>query len=221
MQGVFLGEVNGNSALYYFSYKGEAAKKFTPRTFKLVHFDCIPDSNNADRIYGFKTGTLESLVYNSDMTDGRLPEPSIEDMQNYTMEHAMGNYSPLIDLNRYHSSVSDRTYAERFVITDGTVTAMNMQPNKVGSRRLTITDVNADYSYDGSWAGTTCWIPTHLDIDFGINSSVLVVGRTSQGRNDDGSMRDVSLNLSGILCTNNMGVVAEPFVAEEEDLDWF
>jgi hypothetical protein len=34
-------------------------------------------------------------------------------------------------------------------------------------------------------------------------------------------MRDVSLNLSGILCTNNMGVVAEPFVAEEEDLDWF
>tara|TARA_R100001015_G_C4610050_1_gene165376 strand:+ start:64 stop:1287 length:1224 start_codon:yes stop_codon:yes gene_type:complete len=221
MQGVFLGEVDGNSALYYFSYKGEAAKKFTPRTFKLVHFECIPDSNNANRIYGFKTGTLESLVYNSDMTDGRLPEPSIEDMQNYTMEHAMGNYSPLIDLNRYHSSVSDRTYAERFVITDGTVTAMNMQPNKVGSRRLTITDVNADYSYDGSWAGTTCWIPTHLDIDFGINSSVLVVGRTSQGRNDDGSMRDVSLNLSGILCTNNMGVVAEPFVAEEEDLDWF
>ena len=142
-------------------------------------------------------------------------------MQNYTMEHAMNNYSPLIDVGMYHSNVADRNYAEKFVITDGTVTSMNMTPNRLGSRRITITDVNSDYSYDGTWAGTTCWIPAHLDLDFGINSNVLVVGRTSQGRNEDGSFREVSLNLSGVLCINNMGVVAEPFEAEEEDLDWF
>jgi hypothetical protein len=221
MQAVFLGEVDGESGLYYFSYKGTAASEFTPRTFRLLHFDCIKDSNSPNRIYGFKTGTLESLKYNSDLGDEALPEPSIVDMQNYTMEMCLDNYSPLIDLNMYHSSVSDRNYAERFVITDGSVTNINMTPNRMGSRRITIADVNSDYSYDGSWAGTTCWIPTHLDIDFGINSSVLVVGRTSQGRNEDGSMRDVSLNLSGILCVNNMGVVAEPFEVEEEDLDWF
>ena len=221
MQAVFLGEVDGESGLYYFSYKGTAASEFTPRTFRLLHFDCIKDSNSPNRIYGFKTGTLESLKYNSDLGDEALPEPSIVDMQNYTMEMCLDNYSPLIDLNMYHSSVSDKNYAERFVITDGSVTNINMTPNRMGSRRITIADVNSDYSYDGSWAGTTCWIPTHLDIDFGINSSVLVVGRTSQGRNEDGSMRDVSLNLSGILCVNNMGVVAEPFEVEEEDLDWF
>ena len=48
-----------------------------------------------------------------------------------------------------------------------------------------------------------------------------MVGRTTQGRNDDGSLRDVSLNVSGILVTENRGVVVEPFEVEEEDLDWF
>lgn len=222
MQGVFLGEVDGESNLYYFSYKGTSAKTFTPRTFKLLSMEVIKDSNNPNRIYGFKDGTANSLKYNTDLEEGsKLPEPSVSDMQNYTMEHAMNNYSPLIDVGMYHTNVADRNYAEKFVITDGTVTSMNMTPNRLGSRRITITDVNSDYSYDGSWAGTTCWIPAHLDLDFGINSNVLVVGRTSQGRNDDGSFREVSLNLSGILCINNMGVVAEPFEAEEEDLDWF
>ena len=225
MQGVFLGEVDGEEGMYYFSYKGEASKKFTPRTFRLLQFDCIRDSITPNRIYGFKTGTLESLKMNADLTDDtRVAEPGITDMQNYTMEHAMANYSPLIDLNRYHASVSDRNFAEKFVITDGAVTHIDATPNKIGSRRITITDVNADYNYEAAgWEGTTCWVPQHLHIDFGINSSVLVVGRTSQGRNEDGSMRDVSLNLSGILCVNNMGVIAEPFeaAAEEEDLDWF
>lgn len=223
MQGVFLGEVDGESNLYYFSYKGTSAKTFTPRTFKLLTMEVIKDSNNPNRIYGFKDGTAKSLKMNADLPEeDRLPEPSVGDMQNYTMEHAMVNYSPLIDIGMYHTNVVDRNYAERFVITDGTVTSMNMTPNRLGSRRITITDVNSDYSYDGSWAGTTCWIPAHLDLDFGINSNVLVVGRTSQGKNEDGSFREVSLNLSGILCIHNMGVVAEPFeAAEEEDLDWF
>tara|TARA_R110000744_G_scaffold147724_2_gene260754 strand:+ start:612 stop:1832 length:1221 start_codon:yes stop_codon:yes gene_type:complete len=222
MQGVFLGEVDGESNLYYFSYKGTSAKTFTPRTFKLLTMEVIKDSNNPNRIYGFKDGTANSLKMNTDLPEeSRLPEPSIGDMQAYTMEHALENYSPLIDIGRYHTTVGDRNYAERFVISDGTVTSMNMTPNRMGSRRVTITDVNSDYSYDGTWAGTTCWIPAHLDLDFGINSNVLVVGRTSQGRNEDGSFREVSLNLSGILCINNMGVVAEPFEAEEEDLDWF
>jgi len=223
MQGVFLGEVDGESNLYYFSYKGSSAKDFTPRTFRLLSMEVIKDSNNPNRIYGFKDGTLKSLKMNADLSEeDRLPEPTVTDMQNYTMEHAIDNYSPLIDIGMYHTNVSSRNYAERFVITDGTVTSMNMTPNRMGSRRITITDVNSDYSYDGSWAGTTCWIPAHLDLDFGINSNVLVVGRTSQGKNEDGSFREVSLNLSGILCIHNMGVVAEPFeAAEEEDLDWF
>ena len=223
MQAVFLGEVDGNRGMYYFSYKGAYAKKFTPTTFRFLHFDCIPDSNKEDRIYGFKQGTYESLVYNSELSeDQRMEEPSMADMQNYVMEVAMENYSPLIDLDRYHSTAANKNYAERFVITDGSVISIDATPNRVGNKRMSITDVNSDYNYESAgWAGTTCWIPPHIEIDFGINSTVLVVARTSQGRNDDGSLREVSLNVSGLLCIHNMGVVAEPFIAEEEDLDWF
>jgi len=223
MQAVFLGEVDGDRGMYYFSYKGAFAKKFTPTTFKFLHLDVIRDSNKPDRIYGFKQGTYDSLVYNSELPDSeQMDEPSLADMQNYVMEVAMNNYSPLIDLDRHHSTVIDRNYAERFVITDGTVISIDATPNRMGNKRMSITDVNSDYNYDrAGWAGTTCWIPPHVEIDFGINSTVLVVARTSQGKNEDGSLREVSLNVSGLLCIHNMGVVAEPFVAEEDDLDWF
>ena len=216
MAGVFLGEVDGNNGVYYFSYKGPASKEFTPKTFTLVEMDVIPDSNNDDRIYGFKQGTLESLVVKGEN------EPTNVEMQNYVMEHAGGHYSPLIDIGRYHNQTSDKRYAEKFVITDGSVSSVNMTPNKFGTRRVTITDLNSDFDYDGgSWAGTTCWVPPHIDIDFGIGSSVVVVGRTSQGRNDDGSFGDVNLNVSGVLVIENRGSVVEPFEADEEDLDWF
>ena len=216
MSGVFIGDVDEDRGMYYFSYKGEASKEFTPKTFTVVKMDVIRDSNNPNRIYGFKEGTLNSLEIEDEDTTDQL------NLQNATMEYAMSNYSPLIDINRYHNTVSDKLWAERFVITDGSVSSINMTPNKLGSRRLTITDVNADYAYEGgSWAGTTCWVPPHLDIDFGLNSSVILVGRTTQGRNEDGSLRDVALNLSGVLCTENRGVIVEPFEAEEEDLDWF
>ena len=73
-----------------------------------------------------------------------------------------------------------------------------------------------------SYPSPTCWFPKNIGIDFGIGSSVIVVGRTSQGRNDDGSIGDVTINVSGVLCVENQGVVAEPFEqTEEEDLDWF
>ena len=87
---------------------------------------------------------------------------------------------------------------------------------------MVITDLNSDFDYEGgSWAGTTCWIPSNLEIDFGILSNVVVIGRTSQGRNEDGTPSDAMINVSGLFVVDNRGVVAEPFVAEEENLDWF
>ena len=138
------------------------------------------------------------------------------------LERCADNCSELIDLNRYHSTVAGKPYAERFVVTDGSVSSVNMTPNSYGTRRVTITDLNSDFDYEGgSWAGTTCWFPSHVDIDFGIGSSIIVVGRTSQGRNEDGSVGDVTLNVSGVLVVENRGQIVEPFQVEEEDLDWF
>jgi len=226
MSGVFIGMVDGNDGIYYFSYKGESCKSFNPQTFKPVHMNVIPDSNKADRIYGFKSGTLESLTYNADLADDddrKMLESSIEDIQSHLMEKVPSHYCSLVDLDRHHAESQGKAYAERFVVTDGSVSSVNMTPNSYGTRRITVTDLNADFDYEGgSWAGTTCWIPSNLEIDYGIGSNIVLVGRTSQGKSQDGGAGDITLNVSGVLCVNNRGVVAEPYEAVvEEDLDWF
>jgi hypothetical protein len=215
MAGVFIGDIEEDVGVYYFSYKGEASKSFNPKTFTSLTMQVIRDQTNTNRIYGFKQGTLESLEI-----DDRQPE--IHNYQNGIGELCSDNCSELIDLNRYHTTAAGKSYAERFVVTDGSVSSVNMTPNAYGTRRVTITDLNSDFDYEGgSWAGTTCWFPSHVDIDFGIGSSIIVVGRTSQGRNEDGSVGDVTLNVSGVLVAENRGQIVEPFQVEEEDLDWF
>ena len=214
MAGVFIGKVEEDMGVYYFSYKGEASRSFNPKTFTSVTMQVIRDQNKPDRLYGFKEGTLESLELSEEQ-----PEVSAFHAE---LERCADNCSELIDLNRYHATVAGKPYAERFVVTDGSVSSVNMTPNSYGTRRVTITDLNSDFDYEGgSWAGTTCWFPSHVDIDFGIGSSIILVGRTSQGRNEDGSVGDVTLNVSGVLVVENRGQIVEPFQVEEEDLDWF
>ncbi len=214
--GVFIGEVNGDKGLYYFSYKGESSKSFLPETFKMLEMTVIRDQNNTDRIYGFKKETLDSL---SMVTD---EQPTMAQIQESVMELAGEHYTQLVGLNMYHTEKQNEPYAKKFVITDGSVSSVNMTPNKFGTRRVTITDLNSDFDYEGGgWAGTTCWIPAHINIDFGIGSTVVIVGRTSQ-RVEDGVPGDATLNVSGLLVTEYRGSVVEPFeTSEESDLDWF
>jgi hypothetical protein len=220
MSGIFLGAVNdGEPQLWFFSYKGEASKTFTPRTFRALTMEVIPNSDGSNNIYGVKEQTADTLEYDADDT-----QPTIPQMQNWLSKHCGNNYTPLINLDRYHIELQDseKTWNEKFVVTDGSVSSITMTPTKLGTRRMTISDLNSDFDYGGTTsAGTTCWVPPHIDIDFGITSNIVVIGKTSQGRNQDGSFADVTLNVTGLLVVDNNGVVVEPFVAEEEDLDWF
>ena len=74
------------------------------------------------------------------------------------------------------------------------------------------------------WSGTTCWIPSNIDIDFGIGSNVIVVGRTSQSRDMDGNLQPVTINVTGLYVTKRRGGSPQQidFVEEEDDnTDWF
>ena len=96
----------------------------------------------------------------------------------------------------------------RIVVTDGNVTGMNMNPSeKTGNRTLRISDINADFSYENDGeVSTACWVPQHIDIDFGITSHVLVIGKTSQSRNNEtGELRPVSINVSGLVVLDKRG----------------
>ena len=67
---------------------------------------------------------------------------------------------------------------------------------------------------------TTCWVPEHINIDFGIGSNVIVIGRTSQRQTEEGP-EPVTINVSGLLVVERVGSPVEIETVEETDDDWF
>jgi hypothetical protein len=141
------------------------------------------------------------------------------DMLQLLINAVPNNVTPLTMLDAKHIELRDRVASERFVITDGTVINMNMTPTANGNRIINLSDLNAEVDYEGDGM-TTCWIPEGIDIDFGIGSSVVVVGRSSQRETEDG-YEPATINVSGLLVTEKVGHVVDIEQAEEENLDWF
>ena len=217
--GVFIGEVDGQMGKWDFSYKGESCVMFEPKTFEFVHFSCIPNSFRAGAVSGGTDTTLTSLMYNSDLpTDS----DSYRDVSQITIEDTLAEYCGdntchLVEIDRYHSNVMSKPYSDRFVITDGSVTSINMNPTANGNRIVNLDDFNTEIDWDGDgFSGTTCWIPENIQINFGIGSTIIVVGRTSQSGDNP-----TSINVSGIYVLDNRGGSPEQIAVVEENEDWF
>ena len=221
--GVFYGSLGqGEMKPYFFSYKNQGGVDFAPNTFEWVHFLCVA-SDDGVNLYGAKDLTSSSLTLNADMN----PENELyRDMSDFDFEKALqGNFdshlTPLVELDRAHIERQALPSKERYIITDGTVTNMNMTPTSNGNRIINISDLNTEMDYDNDGSGiTTCWIPEHLTLDFGIGSSVIIVGRTSQRTTDEG-VEPVTINVSGLLCVERKGSAVEVSQPMEEDFDWF
>jgi len=221
--GVFIGKVGDDTDYnkYYFSYKNEGGIEFAPTTFQWLHMSVIKDSNREGYIYGYSKKTLGSLAMNA----GVDPEGDVyRDVSSINVfdkasELVAENIASLTLLDAKHLELRENPAVDRFVMTMGTVCNMNMTPTSNGNRILNLTDLNADFDYDTDGM-TTCWVPSHIDIDFGIGSEVVVVGRTSQREGEDG-YEPATINLSGLYVTERKGQVEEIGDAQEEDLDWF
>ena len=219
--GVFYGSLGtGEMKPYYFSYKNQGGVDFAPNTFEWCHSLCVLGSNGTD-IYGAKQMTVDSLTMNADMDK---ENDLYRDMSNFDFEDCLRNnfgshLVPLVEMDKAHINRQALPSKERFIITDGTVCNMNMTPTKNGNRIINLTDLNAEMDYDNDGI-TTCWIPNHLTLDFGIGSSVIVVGRTSQRTTDEG-VEPVTINVSGLYCVIKHGSAVEVQQAVEEDFDWF
>jgi hypothetical protein len=222
--GTFVGNVNGVMGKYDFNYKGPSAKIFDVPCFEFVHFTCILNSSDDRRIHGATDKTLLSLKMNMDLSenDDEWVDTASVSIPDVIMEHAADNYSPLVDLERYHSILLEKPYKDRFVYTTGTVTNVNMTPTGNGNRILNITDLSMDFAFDESGSfGTTCWVPESIGIDFGIGSNVIIVGRTSQGTDKEtGELRPISINVSGLYCVEKRGG-DDTFEVKEDNLGWF
>jgi len=180
----------------------------------------IKDSNREGYIYGYTKKTLEGWEYNAELDpEGDTHRETPMTPYNLASSILADKVVSLSLLDDRHMEQRDLPAVERFVITMGTVCNMNMTPTSNGNRILNITDLNADFDYDTDGM-TTCWVPQHIEVDFGIGSEVVVVGRTSMREGDDG-MEPSTINMSGLLVTERKGQVVEIADDEEENLDWF
>lgn len=220
--GIFYGSVEGGDfSIYQFSYKNQAGVDFAPNTFEWVHFTAIP-SEDGNNIYGMTEVTLKTLILNDDLD----PENSAYrnmghfNFQDLLVESFNDNVCALVDIDRKHIQMQTLPSSQRFIVTDGTVCNMNMTPTSNGNRILNITDLNAEFDYENEAGMVTCWIPEHLNIDFGIGSNIIVIGRTSQ-RIVDGEADPVTINVSSILVTEKRGSPIESAQPVEENYDWF
>ena len=68
-------------------------------------------------------------------------------------------------------------------------------------------DLNSDFDYEGEgYSSVPCWVPSYINIDFGIGSNVIVCGRTSQGTDKNtGELRNVTINVLGLYVIDRHG----------------
>ena len=223
-RGLFIGSIEGGSPqCWTFQIKAEGAKLFMCDTYRWVNLTVIPNTER-NFLYGVKNQTIQSLMYNDEMDANHdsYRDTSQMNTSDLVAEH-MGKYlCPLIELDRHHAENLSLPTSQRYVVTDGTVASMNMNPTKTGSRAISISDMLADFDYEGDGlSSTTCWFPPHIDVDFGLGSNILVVGRTNQYQRDDGTMSPLSINVFGVYVIDKRGQPMDVSEAVEEDFDWF
>jgi hypothetical protein len=216
----FIGEV-GESGIKYWRVmtKDDTAKNWNIVPEEFVHLDLIWDEEKGEA-YPIKD-TLDSAVYNKNMeTPKNVSEVSMADL---IAENMHDKITGLVNLENYHNGIASLPVKARIVVTDGNITNMNMNPNKTGNRTLRISDINADFDYDNDGeSSTACWVPPHIDIDFGIGSHVLIIGRSSQSRNNEtGELRAVSINVSGIVVIDRRGSPVTVADSGEQYDGWF
>jgi len=223
----FVAKKDGGDFQYWtFGLKNIAAKEWDVESFRWVHLNALfNDDRNA--CYGIKGRTLASIQYNSNLDEsddlyvGKLPV--MEDL----LVECMGDYiGDLLEIEDYHSTIMSNP-GMKLCITDGIVSSMNLNRNeKTGNCVLWIEPADASYGFEESDIpeSTPCWIPENVDIDFGVGSDIIVIGRTNQTqkRDDDGNYIEdeynpVSINVYGILPRVALGAPNVIVKDESED----
>jgi len=216
----FVGEGNGGNSRYWIiSLKDDLAKNFSAETYRFCHINGIWNAERST-MYGVKNQT--AIVYNDELDPNheQYRDTTGVDVQSVIVDAMGEKICPLIELERYHQENAMKPLSERLVLTDGVVMNMRLQPNATGNRTLFIGDLNAEFDYSGDgYSSVACWIPPHVNVEFGIGSHVIVLGRTNQ-REVDGELTPISLNVFGIYVVDLRGQPLEDEETVDEE-DWF
>ncbi len=167
-----------------------------------VKFKAINKTNEADRLIG--EYSMNSSTYTKFESATIAGMPTIETLLAGVATH----YESLGGLEVYHTQ--NEQDPRRLIITEGTVANMNLEPNaKTGNVYLIVTDESMLFSATDK-TGVMCWIPTdrNIQIDFGVESRVFIVGKTTRGKAKDPITGDILEGVPGDVMLNVYGLYA-------------
>jgi len=225
------GKVGEDTGFWTVQLKGDDAKNFRVQTFRpLSLYGMFNEERNA--IYGIKGKTRASIQYidTLDEDDERWFDVSSVDYEEAIAEHMVEYLADLMELDTFHEQIQQKQ-GTRLVVTDGIVTSMNLTPNeKTGNRVMWVEPIDANYGFSDEDIpeSTPIWIPEGVEIDFGVGSDVIVVGRTNQtqkrdedGMPIDGEFNPVTINLYGVYARNATGAPEGITEANADEVDFF
>jgi hypothetical protein len=148
---------------------------------------------------------INASTYTEFKLDPALQLPPLEDI---IVTNCAKKFVLLGELDQWHKDhEKDNT---RWCITQGIVSNLNLEPNeKTKNMRMTLDDESLMFATEkeGRSVGVQFWIPTdrNLDMEFGQDSRIYVVGKTGRGKAYDRETRqqldepgDVNFNVYGI-----------------------
>ncbi len=200
--------------MFSMNVNGELAKNESFPIFKPITFRAIDRSNEDSETY-----TLNASMFTKFEEDTTLGLPKPMDLIN---EYCPNLKQTLQNLSDYHEKEKDNW--NRLVILEGDVSTLILEPSSIGSRRIVIEDTEAMLE-DLESQGITCWVPPRINIDFGEQSKILVIGRTSQGkkRDDNGNFidepGDIMINVFGLYAIPEFKIEAEVQELTEENTE--
>jgi hypothetical protein len=208
---------NDNPKFFTIAITGDNAIKENMPIFTPLKFMAIDktESELIDKVY-----TLNASSFTNFVVDKNLNLPKYEDLVKSCCKD-INIYSNLKDLNNFHQMSKDSF--NRIVITIGDVSSLNLQPTTMGSRVMIIEDSDDLNNLESK--GTTCWIPTRINIDFVEGSKALIVGRTTQGKKKDilgnltEELGDVSINVYGLYALPEYKIYVPKEITELTEQD--
>ncbi len=179
---------------------GEDAVKFNAPKNQWIRFKGLNKTKEGDDFY--------NINYSSKYTKFEIVTPDGAPDVDAVLENFSGHYRELGELDLWHDENSGNF--NRYVITKGSVTYINPEPNpKSGNAMLMITHESMLFS--GKEKQTvTVWIPPELIsmIDFGEESQIYIIGRTTVGKARDPNTNKVLEDVPGDIMLNAIGLYA-------------
>ena len=221
--------------LYVVNMKDDLAKNFNVETFRWVNIQGIyKDAENLMYGVGKNNQTLNNIVYNDSLNEesDRYVDVTGLNMETLLANHLSDNLTELTDLEAYHDSIKHEPVSSRLVVTDGIVSSMNLVPNdRTGNRTLYIEPLDANYGFEEGDIPepTPCWVPSHINLNFGVGSDVIIIGRSNQTQKKDemgmpipNEFNSVSINLFGVFPRVVVGASeAVTSAANDDDIQYW